>query len=166
MVDEVPWEFQSPHWRYLDEVARAARRDEQSGASGMVVFNPGCVSSAAYLDLADITIVFEDTYETFRGRVASGVLPPLFLPQTPRHKPGPRLDDGRTSVGEAGKLGVVVHSVTQNISRSEMHDIINKVRKIGSTIFITEASSHFYQHFSPQWEQWIEALAKTATSGF
>jgi hypothetical protein len=36
MVDEVPWEFQPQHLKYLSEVAQATRRDEQFGRSGMV----------------------------------------------------------------------------------------------------------------------------------
>lgn len=94
------------------------------------------------MKLADATVIFEDSYHTFRGRVASSVLSTKGLSSVDRNK-----------------LACVVHSIPSDLGAEEWCDLGQVARQIAGDLFMTDLSEHYYASFSPKWIDFVASMA-------
>ncbi|KAF2808369.1 uncharacterized protein BDZ99DRAFT_390246 [Mytilinidion resinicola] len=138
--DETPAQYHPDHAQYLLKVSEAVREADGFG-SGCVVHNPGCVpamqyyTDPSYVTLADVTVVFEDAYQTWLSRQSN--LTSTSLPF------------------DHGKLGCLLHSVPLMTERS-LSALIEQVAGVGAHVYLTGTTN--YTSFSPQFPTFVDAL--------
>lgn len=103
--------------------------------------NPGAVPDSRYLEAADSTVVFEETYDTFKERVKANVL--RDIPDSDR-----------------GQLCCVIHSVPTNVTDSSLRDLVKDARKVADEVFVTHLSEDYYAGFGEGWKEFVELMAK------
>lgn len=98
--------------------------------------NPGSVPHPAFLALADVTVVFEDTLDVFRSRQAARLF---------------------ENLGERPQLACIVHSLPLDTCAKELQTVVSKCSQVAGRIFVTP-NGH-YADFGPCWADFVEAVA-------
>jgi hypothetical protein len=119
-----------------------------------VMHNPGCVPARSYVDLADVTIVFEDTFNVFKSRLASGVLDMDSLSQS--------VPDDTTPLPalEPRRFGIMIHSVPGDVEETEVQEVLRHAKDIAGAVFVSESSKQFYENFSGKWSHWVDLIGR------
>ncbi|OCL10268.1 hypothetical protein AOQ84DRAFT_1345 [Glonium stellatum] len=119
--DETPAQYDPDSAQYLQTISDAVR--SASGlADGYVVHNPGSVPDARYLanplyiTMADATVVFEDTYESWTVRE-----PSLAVSSLPY---------------DHNKLACLLHSVPE-MTQSGLSSLLTQVVGVGEHVYLT-----------------------------
>lgn len=107
-----------------------------------IIHNPGSVAPSEFTDLADLTVVIEDTMQVFRSRLDQGIFNAELLN-----------DRGRES------RAVMIHSIAADLDFSQRLDLVNSVKTIAANVFFTDIQTEYYQKFSAQWLDWVAAVA-------
>lgn len=102
--------------------------------------NPGAVPDSRYLETADSTVVFEETYNTFQERVKANVL--RDIPNSDR-----------------GQLCCVIHSVPNNVTDTNLRDLVKDARNVADEVFVTHLSEDYYAGFGEGWKDFVELMA-------
>lgn len=98
--------------------------------------NPGSVPDPAFLALADVTVIFEDTLDVFRSRQAA------------------RLFD---NVGKRSQLACIVHSLPIDTCAEELQIVVSRCSQVAGRIYVTP--NWHYADFGPRWADFVEAVA-------
>jgi hypothetical protein len=104
------------------------------------VHNPGAVPDSRYLEAADLTVVFEETYNTFQDRVKANVL---------RDIP----DSDRT------QRCCVIHSVPDDITDTSLRDLVRDARNVADEVFVTHLNEDYYAGFGEKWQEFVDLMA-------
>ncbi|KAI9929631.1 hypothetical protein ASPWEDRAFT_110012 [Aspergillus wentii DTO 134E9] len=64
-LDEAPAEYSSDTVTYYQKLASLIKGSDGLGPENQVVMNPGTVPDTAYLDIPDLTVIFESPYSQF-----------------------------------------------------------------------------------------------------
>jgi Spherulation-specific family 4 len=107
-----------------------------------VIHNPGSVPDAAFLRLADSTVIFEDTYHTFQTRLSNAVFSAAAL-----------------SMVDRSKLACVIHSIPEDLKGEDWRNLGQQARKIAVDVFLTDLCEHYYANFAPKWVEFVDAMA-------
>ncbi|OJJ48197.1 hypothetical protein ASPZODRAFT_61882 [Penicilliopsis zonata CBS 506.65] len=138
--DETPQQFSADAVMYLAELGGVVRTTWKSGYVCMIIHNPGAIPDSRYLSMADCTIVFEATYDTFLERHAAGLF--AAIARDPR-----------------AQLGVLVHSVPDTVQGAQLHDLVAQVCRVADQVFITHLAVDYYAGFGGHWEEVLSGTA-------
>lgn len=98
--------------------------------------NPGSVADPAFLALADVTVIFEDTLDVFHTRQAA------------------KLFDG---IGERPQLACIIHSLPVDTCAEELQTVVSRCSQFAGRIFVTPHGH--YADLGPHWAEFVEAVA-------
>lgn len=163
--DETPSTYHADDYEYLKQATRAVRnattfRDRFVGMRTiaeplpnpltiLTAHNPGLVSPAilnsksvyqdSYLNLTDMTVVFE---ETFNKWIDKDMIDPLQSHRIRR-----------------SKLAVILHSLP-NLSRNFLDFVIEQVEESADWVFLTDIKEHneYYHSFSPMFMNIVQTV--------
>jgi hypothetical protein len=102
--------------------------------------NPGAVPDSRYIETADSTVVFEETYDTFQERVKANVL--RDIPDSDR-----------------GQRCCVIHSVPDNVIDTDLRDLVKDARVIADEVFVTHLKEDYYAGFGQGWQDFVDLMA-------
>ena len=88
--------------------------------------------------LADATVVFEDTYYTFKLRHGTQILHDL---------------------GDRSRLACVMHSVPEQLHEKELAKLVQEVREVAGLVFMTDLAEGYYSSFSKGWDRFVAGFA-------
>jgi hypothetical protein len=94
--------------------------------------------------LCDLSVVFEGTYSTyqiydFRSQIAAL--------------------QASSKCGR-DKLACIVHGVPSTLSDNDVTALVNGLRTLSGSIFVTGLSVDYYASFSPGWAEFTDEMAK------
>ena len=113
-----------------------------ANCSPQIIHNPGSVPDVAFLNLADSTVIFEDTYHTFQTRVSNHIFSATALSKTDR-----------------SKLACVIHSIPEDLTAEDWRGLGQQARRIAGDVFLTDLCEDYYANFAPKWAEFVEAIA-------
>jgi hypothetical protein len=154
-LDETPSTFDEHDYEYL-KTATQAVRNASTFRNGFVAHNPGLIPPTilnsptvlqeSYLNLTDITVIFE---ETFGKWLDKEVMSPLKTHKIPRDK-----------------LAVILHSVP-NLSKEVLEFMVEQVEETADWVFLTDVvEMHEYYHsFSGMFGDVVEAVDRGSGQG-
>ncbi|KAJ5110963.1 hypothetical protein N7532_001498 [Penicillium argentinense] len=138
--DETPQAYSSHSLTYLQNLTDLVKGLDGLGSEPFVVHNPGAIPDSRYLDTADSTVVFEETYSTFQERNGAKLF--TAIP-----------DSNRT------QLCAVIHSVPDSVEGSDLRGFVKEVRKVADEVFITHLSTDYYASFGTKWAEFVDLMA-------
>lgn len=101
--------------------------------------------------LADLSVIFEDTWHVFNTRLNEGV----FDLQ--------RLLDGSTEAAHSkavrDKLAVVIHSVPKDLGPEHAEAVVRRAKQTANVMFVTDSATNYYSNWSPTWTEWVALAA-------
>jgi Spherulation-specific family 4 len=101
------------------------------------VMNPGMIPDGPILQTADKTVVFEERYQTYVNLQAAKQL---------------------AALPDRSALACLMHSIPPEMSVAQMKLIVNELRELAGSIFITELSNLYYSSFSPRFLEYVDAM--------
>ncbi|PGH09661.1 hypothetical protein AJ79_05627 [Helicocarpus griseus UAMH5409] len=138
--DETPREYAEDAVKYLEELSNYVRNLDGFRQDNVVVHNPGTVPDPRYNILADMTVLFEATYETFQQRKDE-----VFKNLT---------NHDRSTVC------CVVHSVPEDVTGNSLRELVRDARTLANEVFITHLSERYYESFGSRWREFIQLMAE------
>jgi hypothetical protein len=103
------------------------------------VHNPGTIADQRYMNLADITVVFEQTYDAWTNLTAANALA--------------QLDYNRNN------LCILMHSVPDDLSVDGLGLIEEQMQLYAKNVFMTDLDADYYRNFSNLFADFIDALS-------
>jgi hypothetical protein len=147
-LDETPSTFNEAAYEYLKTASQAVK-NATSFKNGFVAHNPGLISPTvlnspsvlqeSYLNLTDITVVLEETFDKW---IDKDVMGPLKTHKIPRDK-----------------LAVILHSVP-NLSKEVLEFMVLQVEESADWVFLTDVKEmhEYYHSFSGMFGDVVEAV--------
>ncbi|CBX95785.1 hypothetical protein IAQ61_004619 [Plenodomus lingam] len=146
--DETPSSFDPQGYEYLQR-AQSAVRNQTTFKDHFVAHNPGILSPGilnsknilqqSYLNLTDLTVVFEETFEKWLDKET---LDPLQAHKIRR-----------------SKLAVILHSMP-HLSDHFLDFVVDQVEETGDWLFLTNVQEvhEYYHSFSPMFANMVKAV--------
>lgn len=147
-LDETPSTFDAEEYAYLKRAAQAVKNGT-TFKDHFVAHNPGLLSPAilnskavlqeSYLNLTDITVVFEETFDKWLDK---DTLVPLQAHKVRR-----------------SKLAVILHSLP-NLSKQVLDFVVEQVEETADWLFLTDVkeTDEYYHSFSPIFTDVVKAV--------
>jgi hypothetical protein len=101
------------------------------------VMNPGMIPDGQIMQSADKTVVFEERYQTYINLQAAKQL---------------------AALPDRNALVCLMHSIPADISNAHLRAIVNELRMLAGSIFLTDLSEYYYSQFSPRFEDFVNAM--------
>lgn len=151
VFDEIPATFDPSTYNYLQRASQAVR-NSTSFKDRFIAHNPGLLSPTvlnsrsvfqeSYLNLTDITVVFEETFDKWLDK---SVMVPL--QEHKIHK---------------SKLGMILHGVP-NVSRNVLNFVVDQVEETADWLFLTNVTqaNEYYHSFSGMFEDVVKSVDGT-----
>ncbi|KAJ9668365.1 hypothetical protein H2201_001413 [Coniosporium apollinis] len=136
-LDETPWQYSPGADQYFQRI-RATVSSIDGLLGSFIVHNPGAIPDPRYSASADVTVVFEETYQTFIERRSATALADV---------PGGR-----------GERSIMIHSVPAGMSAKERKKLVQQLRSLASHLFVTDLSVDYYSGISPHFGEFVSAL--------
>ncbi|CAO2656541.1 Nn.00g053440.m01.CDS01 [Neocucurbitaria sp. VM-36] len=146
--DETPSTYDEEEYAYLKRASQAVKNGT-TFKDHFVAHNPGLVSpqiltskavyQESYLNLTDITVVFEETFDKWLDK---SVLDPLQAHKIRR-----------------SKLAVILHSLP-NLSKQVLDFVIEQVEETADWLFLTDIKENdeYYHSFSPIFADMVKSV--------
>jgi hypothetical protein len=146
--DETPSTFDADDYEYLKRAGQAVR-NSTAFKDRFVAHNPGLVApsilnsktvlSESYLNLTDITVVFEETFDKWLDK---DIMTPLQEHNIRR-----------------SKLAVILHKLP-NLSKEVLDFVVEQVEETADWVFLTNNSGEgdYYHSISPMFEDLVRAV--------
>jgi hypothetical protein len=99
--------------------------------------NPGMIPDGPILTQADKTVVFEERYQTYVNLQAAKQL---------------------AALPDRSALVCLMHSIPPDMPASQLKIMVNELRELAGSIFLTEFSDLYYSSFSPRFHEYIDAM--------
>jgi hypothetical protein len=145
-LDETPSTFDEDDYEYLKRAGQAVRNGT-TFKDHFVAHNPGLVDPAildsktvlqeSYLNLTDITVVFEETFDKWLDK---DTMMPLQA-----HKI------------RKSKLAVILHSLP-NLSKEVLDFVVEQVEETADWVFLTNSTDDYYHTISPMFADLVKAV--------
>jgi hypothetical protein len=100
--------------------------------------NPGMIPDGQILQTADRTVVFEERYQTYVTLQAAKQL---------------------AALPDRNALVCLMHSIPSDVAVEQLRIIVNELRMLAGSIFLTDLSDSYYQQFSPRFQDFVDAMA-------
>ncbi len=91
-----------------------------------------------------MTVVFEGAYEVYCAHNLGNT---IML-----------LRGSCSSVDRAG-LACILHSVPEAIAKGNMKDVVQKLRNVAGSVFVTESAANYYSSFGGYWKMFVDEMA-------
>ncbi|EOA88750.1 hypothetical protein ACJQWK_06056 [Exserohilum turcicum] len=155
-LDETPSSFSPDAYAYLERATHAIKNNASTSfKQGLIVHNPGLVPpttlaspslpTISFINLTDITVVFEETFEKYLDK---DTMTPLSKTRLPRKN-----------------AGVILHSVPR-LSDDVLSYVVGKVEEAADWLFLTSGiEGNGYHGFSDVWAGMVAAAGKGAGVG-
>ncbi|PSN59492.1 hypothetical protein BS50DRAFT_508298 [Corynespora cassiicola Philippines] len=146
--DETPSTYNVGQYEYLKKASQAVKNGTRF-RDRFVVHNPGLISPAllasrnfttySYLNLSDITVVFEETFSKWLDASTFDALHSHKLPTS--------------------QLAVILHSLP-NLSKRVLDFVVQQVEETADWLFLTNVGvkDEYYHGFSPIFENLVKAV--------
>ncbi|EKD12448.1 uncharacterized protein L3040_001061 [Drepanopeziza brunnea f. sp. 'multigermtubi'] len=134
-LDEGPTVWTAESQAYLEEVAGVIWGDENFGKGPLIIQNPGVIPDQRFMPSCNLSIVFEETYESYQTR---GIDQAITAFQA-------------LSKSDRTNMAVVMHSLPATISAKEQATLVKGLRQVAGSIFLTGLSVDYYSSF---WDGW------------
>jgi hypothetical protein len=108
-----------------------------------IIHNPGAIPDQRYMSSADCTVVFEETYATFTSD----------SDDANNAKALKAIHDPRSD------LCLVMHSIPPTLKRGDFRTLVDDVRKVAGSIFMTDLDTDYYADFSGRWREFVDDMA-------
>jgi hypothetical protein len=145
-LDETPSTFDEDDYEYLKKAGQAVK-NSTTFKDRFVAHNPGLISpsilnsktvlSESYLNLTDITVVFEETFDKWLDK---DTMAPLQAHKIRR-----------------SKLAVILHSLP-NLSREVLDFVVEQVEETADWVFLTNSTDDYYHTISPMFADLVKAV--------
>ncbi|KAE9364773.1 hypothetical protein N431DRAFT_421961 [Stipitochalara longipes BDJ] len=145
-LDETPATFSLEGMKFLEKVKATMAFQPGLGADPLIIHNPGTIPDPRYLASANLTVVFEGSYSTYKS--------------SKMHKSISSFQRSSKSKREA--LACIVHSVSSPTSgkRQTANDIIKELRGLAGSVFVTGLSVDYYAAFGERWQDFVDDMDK------
>lgn len=146
--DEIPSTYEAEQYQYLKR-ANQAVKNGTTFKDHFVAHNPGLIAPAilnsktvlqeSYLNLTDVTVVFEETFDKWLDKDT--------------------FDPLQTQKIRRSKLAVIMHSLP-NISKQVLDFVVDQVEETADWLFLTDvnATDAYYHSFSPMFADMVKAV--------
>lgn len=101
------------------------------------VMNPGSIPDSRILGTTDRTVVFEEQYQTYINRQAAKAL---------------------AALPDRDVLCALMHSIPPDMPNPQLKALVNELRELSGSLFLTDLSENYYQRFSPRFQEYIDAM--------
>jgi len=135
-VDESPQIADSHNTTYLEQI-RQNIKNQKGLSGGLIVMNPGMVPDGQILSSADRTVVFEERFSTYVSMQAAKQL---------------------SALPDRGALACLIHSVPPNFDKAALKTLVNELKELAGSIFITDLADFYYSKFSPRFQEFVDVL--------
>jgi hypothetical protein len=147
-LDETPSTYDADDYEYLKRAGQAVR-NSTTFKDRFVAHNPGLISPSilnsktvlqeSYLNLTDITVVFEETFDKWLDK---DTMTPL-----------------QTHKIRRSKLAVILHSLP-NLSKEVLDFVVEQVEETADWVFLTDNSGEgdYYHSLSPMFVDLVKAV--------
>ena len=118
--------------------------DTLTTSFGQIIQNPGTIPDARMLSstICDLSVVFEGTYSTYQiygfGKQISTLK--------------------ASSKCGRDKLACIVHAVPSTLSSNDVTALVNGLRTMVGSVFLTGLSVDYYASFSPRWAAFTDEM--------
>jgi hypothetical protein len=102
-----------------------------------IIHNPGTIPDARFLSSCNLTVVFEGTYSTYQIYGFSKTISSFQL----------------SAKCERQALACIIHALPTTLSSNDMNSLVEDVRSLAGSIFMTGLSVDYYASF---WQGWAE----------
>jgi len=136
-LDESPQIADDHNTTYLERM-RHYIKGQKSLADGLLVMNPGMIPDGPILNSADRTVVFEERYQTYINLQAAKQL---------------------AALPDRSALVCLMHSIPPETTAAQVKLLVNELRELAGSVFITELADLYYSAFSPRFMEYVDALA-------
>ncbi|KAF2705056.1 hypothetical protein K504DRAFT_449107 [Pleomassaria siparia CBS 279.74] len=146
--DETPSVYEADRYQYL-EVASQAVKNGSRFRDRFVVHNPGLIAPSvlnsttalqnSYINLTDITVVFEEMFDKWLDAATFNAL--------------------QTSKVKRSKLAIILHTLP-DVSKKLLDFVVEQVEETADWLFLTDVKvkDEYYHSFSPMFEQLVESV--------
>jgi hypothetical protein len=100
--------------------------------------NPGMIPDGPILNAADRTVVFEERYQTYINLQAAKQL---------------------AALPDRSALVCLMHSIPPEMTAAQVRLIVNELKELSGSVFLTELADLYYSKFSPRFMEYVDALA-------
>ncbi|KAF2666836.1 hypothetical protein BT63DRAFT_427252 [Microthyrium microscopicum] len=135
-LDESPQLADSPNRTFLEQI-RTNVKSNKALSGGLLVMNPGMIPDNQILQTADRTVVFEERYQTYVNLQAAKQL---------------------AALPDRNALVCLMHSIPADMDKVQIKAIVNELRELAGSIFLTDLSDLYYQQFSPRFQDFVDAM--------
>jgi len=141
-LDESPQLADDHNTTFLADVKTRIKNTSglSSGSIGkipFVVMNPGSIPDSRILGTTDRTVVFEEQYQTYINRQAAKAL---------------------AALPDRDVLCCLMHSIPVEMQMAQLRALVNELRELAGSLFLTDLSENYYQRFSPRFQEYIDAM--------
>ncbi|KAH8674809.1 cell surface spherulin 4 family protein [Tricladium varicosporioides] len=143
-LDETPSQYSHASAEFLEALAVATRSETGLGIDPLIIHNPGTLPAAQYLPSANVTVVFEGDYSTYKTREINKAISAF---QT-------------SSKCSREALACIIHSLPSAYSDTDKISLARDLRSVAGYIFITGLSVDYYSSF---WVGWLGFIANVVT---
>ncbi|KAK2781198.1 hypothetical protein FQN53_000742 [Emmonsiellopsis sp. PD_33] len=137
--DETPQEYYDEAGNYFQQLTDYVRGLSGFAPHNMVVHNPGVLPDSRYPPLADMTVLFESTYDTFEERKDE-----VFQNFTGHDR---------------AQVCCVIHSVPEDVTGEKLESLVKDARTLANEVFVTHLSEDYYADFGTQWAEFVNLMA-------
>ncbi|TVY49352.1 Spherulin [Lachnellula occidentalis] len=139
-LDETPSQYQATSAKFLDTLADSITSQTGLGTDPLIIHNPGTIPDPRYMRSANLTVVFEGAYSTYRSHGF--------------HKTMTAFQDSAHAGRDA--LACIVHSLPSTL---DGHALTKDLRSSCGSAFITGLSKDYYASFWPGWLGFTDEMA-------
>lgn len=144
-LDETSSQYEPASAHFFETIASAVRSEAGLGLNPLIIHNPGTIPDAKMLSpaICDLSVVFEGTYSTYQIYGFGEQISTL---------------QASSKCGRE-KLACIVHAVPSALSSNDVMALVNGLRTMVGSVFLTGLSVDYYASFSPRWAEFADEMA-------
>jgi hypothetical protein len=143
-IDEAPGEDGGKCLDYMKDLTSHAKSALTTKTGGEVLFNAGAITELSYFDVADVIVILENEQARYEEIPDIGV----------------RNGNGKF----ARKSSAIIHTASNatNIIQRDVQTILSLNADAFHSLFYTDRTTEYYQHFPYDWAEILEEVNKVA----
>ncbi|KAF1812159.1 cell surface spherulin 4-like protein [Eremomyces bilateralis CBS 781.70] len=136
-LDETPTLYTDANGAYLPMIQTNIKNTVGLG-SGLVVHNPGTIPDVRFAAAADVTVLFEQTYDVYVARSANDTVAPATL------------------LFDRERIGAIVHTCPDDLGPQEMKQFVEEVEVKFGWLYLTDLGENYYHNFSTRFLEFVQ----------
>ncbi|PMD37236.1 cell surface spherulin 4-like protein [Hyaloscypha variabilis F] len=143
-LDETPATFSVDGMKFLEKVKAALKFQPGLGFDPLIIHNPGTISDPRYLASANLTVVFEGSYSTYKSA---------------------KLHKSISAFQRSSKLArestaCIIHGVPTSAQKKIGSEVVSELRGLAGSVFVTGLDADYYAKFCEGWEGFVTEMDK------